>query len=78
MFSPKNSLIMANDGTDEGRRVYTSNKFLLYYYKHVDILIYKDSLFYKQIIPWKEPDDKKIAIVHLDKKGIEELQDWLE
>ena len=69
---------MANIGTDEGRRVYTSNNFFLYYYNHVDKLLYKDSLFFKQIISWKEPDDKKIAIVHLDQKGIEELQDWLE
>ena len=37
-----------------------------------------DSSFSKQINSWKELDDKMVAVVHLDQKGIEEYQDWWE
>ena len=35
------------------------------------------SLSFEQINFWKELDDKMVAIVHLEKKGLEEHQDWM-
>ena len=34
-------------------------------------------IVFKQINSWKEPDDKMVAVVHLDQKGIEEHRDWM-
>ena len=34
-------------------------------------------IVFKQINSWKELDDKMVAFVHLDQKGIEEHQDWM-
>ena len=34
-------------------------------------------IVFKQINSWKELDDKMVAVVHLDHKGIEEHRDWM-
>ena len=49
-----------------------THNHILYYNAHVD---YMHSLFFNQINSWKELDDKIVAVVHLDQKGIEEHQD---
>ena len=36
-----------------------------------------NSLLFKQTNSWKELDDKMIAFVHLEKKGLEEHRDWM-
>ena len=41
---------------------------------HID---YMNSLSFKQINSWKELDDKMVAVVYLDQKGIEEHQDQM-
>ena len=47
-------------------------------YNHVAKLDYIELLSSKQISSWKELDVKIVALVHLDQKGIEEYQDWME
>ena len=38
---------------------------------------YMNSLLSKQTNSWKDLDDKMIAIVHLDQKGIGENRGWM-
>ena len=46
-------------------------------YNHIANLDYMNSFTFKQISSWKELDDKMFAIVHLEKKGIEEPRDQM-